>query len=109
MNATETLSTEKLSGSSSVWIEVLNVNDNNPKFNASLYNYTFDEEVPKGFVIARVTVSNTVTVQSSEPFLLKHEAKSCLKMLRRYPRMSKGEYSFIMDTLQNYGNNLLLG
>ena len=108
MNATETLSTKKLSGSSLVWIEVLNVNDNNPKFNASLYNYTFDEEVTKGFVIARVTVSNTVTVQSSEPFLLKHEAKSCPKMLR-YPRMTKGEYSFIMDTLQNYGNNLFLG
>ena len=60
VNATETLSTERLSGSSSVWVDVLNVNDNNPKFNASLYNYTFDEEVPKVFFIARVTVSKHI-------------------------------------------------
>lgn len=39
-------------------VKVVNVNDNSPKFNASLYNYTFDEEVPKAFVIAQVKVSD---------------------------------------------------
>lgn len=54
--ANETLSSEKFWGSATVTVELVNVNDNNPKFEKLLYNFTFNEEVQAGAPIAQITV-----------------------------------------------------
>ena len=46
-----------LSGVAFVTVELINVNDNEPMFNQTSYNFTFDEEIPVDFVIGTVTVS----------------------------------------------------
>ena len=54
-NESETI--EKLSGFAIVEVDLININDNEPKFNQSSYNFTYDEEIPVGFVIGTVKVS----------------------------------------------------
>ena len=56
MFANETETNEKLSGFSVIEVELVNINDNEPMFNQSSYNFTFNEEIPDGFVIGTVTV-----------------------------------------------------
>ena len=55
--ANETDTAEVLSGVASITVELVNVNDNEPMFAQSSYNFTFDEEIPVDFVIGNVTVS----------------------------------------------------
>ena len=55
--ANETETAEVLSGVAFITVELVNVNDNEPEFSQSSYNFTFDEEVPVDFVIETVTVS----------------------------------------------------
>ena len=54
--ANETQTTEALSGFAVIEVEVININDNEPTFNKSSYNFTYDEEISVGFVIGTVTV-----------------------------------------------------
>ena len=39
-----------------VSVELINVNDNEPAFNQTSYNFTYDEEIPVNFAIRTVTV-----------------------------------------------------
>lgn len=39
-----------------VSVELINVNDNEPAFNQTSYNLTYDEEIPVNFAIGTVTV-----------------------------------------------------
>lgn len=54
--ANETETSEALSGFALIEVELININDNEPTFNRSSYNFTYDEEIPVGFVIGTVTV-----------------------------------------------------
>lgn len=54
--ANETETTEALSGFALIEVGLININDNEPIFNKSSYNFTYDEEIPVGFVIGTVTV-----------------------------------------------------
>ena len=56
MFANESETSEKLSGFAIVEVDLININDNEPKFNQSSYNFTYDEEIPVGFVIGTVMV-----------------------------------------------------
>ena len=54
--ANESESEERLSGFAIVEVDLININDNEPKFNQSSYNFTYDEEIHEGFVIGTVMV-----------------------------------------------------
>lgn len=54
--ANESESEERLSGFAIVEVDLININDNEPKFNQSSYNFTYDEEIHEGFVIGIVVV-----------------------------------------------------
>jgi len=55
---TETGTAEKFSDNATVLLTLINVNDNEPKFQQSSYNYTFNEEILTKTFIARITVSS---------------------------------------------------
>lgn len=60
---TETGTAEKFSDNATVLLTLINVNDNEPKFQQSSYNYTFAEEIPAGSFIAKITVRFPVPYQ----------------------------------------------
>ena len=39
-----------------ITVELINVNDNEPVFSQTSYNFTYDEEIPVNFAIGAVTV-----------------------------------------------------
>ena len=60
IEVTETGTAEKYSDNATVYVQLINANDNTPKFLHSSYNYTFDEEIFPGNSIAVITVSELV-------------------------------------------------
>lgn len=56
--ANESESEERLSGFAIVEVDLININDNEPKFNQSSYNFTYDEEIHEGFVIGTVMATD---------------------------------------------------
>ena len=58
MFANETDTAEVLSGVAMVTVELVNVNDNAPKFEKRFYNFSIDEDSPIDFVVGTVEVSS---------------------------------------------------
>lgn len=58
MFANETDTAEALSGVAMVTVQLVNVNDNAPKFEKRFYNFSIDEDSPIDFVVGTVEVSS---------------------------------------------------
>ncbi len=47
---------EKFSANQTIVVNITNINDNDPVFNASLYNFTVNEGASLGTVLGQITV-----------------------------------------------------